>query len=302
MRGGAVQYRSVPHPQGVTLKSALRRLQRRLELNLAILTRRVTPDSVHQARAAARRLQALLHGFRAQLTNPVAHRYRRRLKRVTRDLGCLRDADVAQLNIEILETGAHGRRRKALASLSRAFRHRRERLAGGLKVRLANSKWSREVRELGNVAADAALLRPHSLPIADLARPILAQGRRRLYKRLRRTRRCERALHRLRIKVKRLRYLLEECATFDDELVGARELALLKGLQDCLGRLHDLAVLKILAKRAASNRIARKELRKKCDARCAELLPDFEELRAALGCLWDSEPGADRPAWAQSTQ
>ena len=296
MRGAAVQNRSIPQPKGVTLKGALRRLQLRLEFKLAMLTRRVTPDSVHRARAAARRLRALLQGFGAQLAPPAAHRYRCRLKRVTRHFGRLRDADVAQRNIEILATGAHGRRRKALAALSRGFRHRRERLARRLKARLSTSKWSSDVRELKKVAADVALVLPNSLPVAELARPLLAKGRRRLRKRLRRTRRSERALHRLRIQVKRLRYLLEECAKFDDELVSARELALLKGLQDCLGRFHDLVVLKMLAKRQASSRVARKELRKKCDARCEELLRRFENLRAALGRLWDSEPDADRPA------
>ncbi len=288
MRRGAVQSGSVPRPKGVALKGALRGLQWRLELKLAMLKRRVTPDSVHQARAAARRLQALLHGFRAQLNPPMARRYRCRLKRVTRDFARLRDADVAARNIAVLERAADGRRRKALASLSRGFRRRRERLAGRLKARLANSKWSRDVRELKKAAAEPALVLPESLSIADLARPLLAKGRRRMRGRLRGTGRSERALHRLRIKVKRLRYFLEECAQFDDGLLTARELPLLEGVQDCLGQLHDLAVLKILSKRQASTRIARQEIRKRCGARSEELLRDFGELRSALLRLWDA--------------
>ena len=50
------------------LEAALRRLQRGLEFRLATLERKVTPEAVHEVRTAARRLHAVLHGFRAQLS------------------------------------------------------------------------------------------------------------------------------------------------------------------------------------------------------------------------------------------
>jgi CHAD domain-containing protein len=85
---------SVSHPKGVTLKAVLWRLQRHLDSKLATLKGRITPDSVHKVRTAARRVHALLHGFRAKLSPSLAHRYRYCLKQVTRELGGLRDAEL----------------------------------------------------------------------------------------------------------------------------------------------------------------------------------------------------------------
>lgn len=264
------------------------RLQRRLEFKLSTLKRRVTPDSVHDARTAARRLRALLNGFRAQLSPSSAHRYRFWLKRVTRELGGLRDVDVAQQNIAVLASTAHGRRRDALDSLGSGLDQRRHRLAGRLQARMAKSAWSADVQKLKTAAADVALILPSPHPIATVARSLLARRRRRMRALLRKARRSEPALHRLRLKVKRLRYFLEESARFGAGLGNARELQLLKRLQDCLGQLHDLVVLKDLSKGGASSRVARKELRKKCDARWKRLLGDYDEARVVLLHLWDA--------------
>jgi triphosphatase len=278
---------SFPHPKGITLRTALRRLQRRLELRLARLKRGLTPDSVHDARTAARRLRALLQGFRAQLSPSSAHRYRYWLKRVTRDLGCLRDADVAQQNIAILARTAHGRRRDALDSLSSGFDQRRYRLADRLHARMARSAWSQDVRKLKAAAAEAAVDLRNSRPIAVVARSVVAHRRRRMRARLLKAARSKHALHRLRLKVKRLRYLLEESGKFGAGLGNARELRLLKALQNCLGQLHDLVVLKDLSKSAASSLVARRELRKQCDARWKRLLTHYDKSTIALLHLWE---------------
>jgi triphosphatase len=283
---------SVPH--GLTLKAALWRLQRRLEFKLATLKCRVTPESVHEARTAAHRLRALLHEFRAQLSSSPARRYRHRLKRVTRDLGGLRDADVALKSIGHLARSAHGRRSDALDSLGSALDRHRYQLASRLQARMAESAWRRDVRKLRTAAADVALILPNSRPIATITSSLLAHRRRRMRARLRKAARSEHALHRLRLKVKRLRYTVEESARFGTGLASARELRLLKGLQDCLGQLHDLVVLKDLSKRGASSRVARKALRKKCDAGRKRLISDYDESRVALLDLWDTAKRARR--------
>lgn len=276
------------------LKASLSRLQRRLEFKLAALKPRVSPEYVHQVRTAARRLRALLHGFRAQLSPSVAHRYRYCLKRITRGLGGLRDVDVAQQSIAALTKTAHSRRHNAPDSLSAALDHRRHRLVGRLQARMAKSAWSRDVRQLRMAATDAALILPNGRPIAALTRALLVHRRRRLGSRLRKATRSEHALHRLRLKVKRLRYFLEEGASFDAVRGSARELSLLKGLQDCLGQLHDLAVLKDYLKDGAPCRIAGRELHKKCEGRRKRLMGDYDELRVALLDLWDTRNGAVR--------
>jgi CHAD domain-containing protein len=217
-------------PRNLTLKAALGRLQRRFEFKLATLKRRLTPDSVHEARTAARRLRALLDGYRTQLSPSLTPRYRNALKRLTRELGTLRDADVARRNIAALARNAHGRHRDALEALSSDFDQRRQRLAGKLQAEMTRSAWSAEVEKLKAAAADAALILPNSLPILAVTRSLLAHRRRRMRSRLRKATRSKTALHRLRIKVKRLRYFLDESSKFGAGLASARELQLLKGL------------------------------------------------------------------------
>lgn len=284
--------RSVPRLKAVTLKGALRQLQRRLESKLETLKRSVTPDTVHGARTAARRLRALLHGFRRQLSPSAAHRYHYWLKRVTRELGTLRDTDVARQNIVELVKNVDGRRRDALDTLSSSFHQRRQRLAGKLQAGMARSRWSANVRKLRAAAADPCLIIPDGPPIAAVTISLLAHRRRRMRARLRKATRSEHALHRLRIKVKRLRYFLEESARFGAGLGSAPEVRLLKGLQDSLGQLHDLVVLAELSKHEVS-RAARKILCKKCEARWKRLLADYDEARVALLHLWDT---VDRPS------
>ena len=247
----------------------------------------MTPDSVHEARTSARRLRALLHAFRAQLSSSSAHRYRYWLKRVTRELGTLRDADVAQQNMAVLAKAARGRRRDALDALNSAFDQRRHHLAGKLQAEMAKSAWSANVRKLKTAAADSDLILPNNLPIADVTRSLLAHRRRRMRVRLRKAARSEHALHRLRIKVKRLRYFLEESARFGAGLRNAQELRLLKELQDCLGQVHDLVVLRDLSKGGDSSRAARKALRKECGARWKQLLSNYDGSRVQLLHLWN---------------
>jgi hypothetical protein len=60
-----------------TLGSCLLRLQRRLDVKLAALSRHITSYTVHEAHTAARRLRALLRAYKAELSPLQAHRYRR---------------------------------------------------------------------------------------------------------------------------------------------------------------------------------------------------------------------------------
>jgi CHAD domain-containing protein len=178
--------------------------------------------------------------------------------------------------------------------LRSGFGQRRKRLAAKLQAEMANSVWSREVQKLKVAAADAALILPNSLPIAAVTRSLLSHRRRRMRARLRKATCSQHALHRLRIKVKRLRYFLEEAARLGAGPENARELHLLKGVQDCLGQAHDLVVLRELSKNGSASRVARKAIRKKGDAQWKRLLSDYHESRLELLHLWDKMNRASR--------
>lgn len=175
-------------------------------MKLAALSRHITPDTVHEARTAARRLRALLRAYKAELSPLQAHRYRRALKRVAKQLGRLRDADVAHQSVASLAEDGHRRHRDQLEGVTAALEHRRFTLALALQAHVAEPPWSDCVSRL-RAAAGENLVLASERPIAVVTSKLLARRRRRLRGLLRKSQQTPRALHRLRLKVKNLRYL-----------------------------------------------------------------------------------------------
>jgi CHAD domain-containing protein len=274
------------------LASCLVRLQRRLEMNLEALQRHVTPQSVHDVRTAARRLRAILQIFKRQLSPPLAQDYRRSLKRVTRGLGRVRDADVAHQYVANLVSVAHRRRRRRgkLALLSADLNRRRLRLALKLRAQIAEPSWAERVSMLRSAASARDLVLLNKEPIGTAASALVTKRRRRLRARLLKSKRIPRALHRLRLRVKALRYLCEEAGSLGAAGVDPGEVVAIVRLQDCLGQLHDLEALR----HEATNDHAPRELRVRVVARRKDLLRAYDEQRWILLHLWDNALGNRR--------
>lgn len=201
--------------------------------------------ALHRARIASRRLREVLPILR--LDRDVTRKLNRRLRKVTRRLGAVRELDVMLLLIDEL----HVSRREHRAALSRigvaAARSRdaaRRRLFG----RRGSAQLARVVKKLGHAsekrraadeerskdggaerarrwAVDARVARRASRlhdAIADAGAVYLPDR-----------------LHEVRLAIKKLRYALE----LSLELAGQRSSAdvrVLKRGQDVLGRMHDL--------------------------------------------------------------
>lgn len=122
------------------------------------------------------------------------------------------------------------------------------------------------------------------IPSADLAGALadrsLARRRRRARRALRALhdpRRHPRAAHRLRLEIKALRYLAEECRTGRSGAL-TREIEWLHALQDDLGELRDLGALR--------DDLDTKPLRQRRDQRERTLQRRFEARRRALLEAW----------------
>src|SRR5436309_9727811 len=198
-------------------------------------------EPVHQLRVATRRLRAALRLFAPLLPARSATAAHGDLAWLARAIGAVRDLDVlselvrkqaARLDPELRRAGGplglalHEKRAQALAVLGTtldAKRARRliERLAAFADSRAPAGRGAR----LGDGAPD--LLRPH-------ARAVVRAGRR-----LGRDA-APPDLHRLRVRVKRLRYALETLRSLGDR--STRELLVrLERLQDTLGKGQDAA-------------------------------------------------------------
>lgn len=207
-------------------------------------------EALHHARVASRRLRELVPVL--ELDGETTRKLSRRLRRVTRRLGAVRELDVLMLLVEELRRSG----RYAASALEQVGREvartraaARERLAAKLPI----AKLERVAHELERAAKrlESADMKSGR---ADAGRPRQA-WRFALEARLARRAAAVQAavevagsmyvpeyLHDVRIALKKLRYAAELLRETRRDRTSA-DLRVLKGTQDVLGRLHDLEVL-----------------------------------------------------------
>ncbi len=213
------------------------------------------PETIHDVRVASRRLREALAVFRAA----IPERRRRRLldtaRRLTRRLGETRNADVgaALLREWIARAEERGGPRAWVAAAPAASalakrleaRARRLRIAAGPAGRRDARRLRRRVRRVAR-ALERGKVPRGGAPVGegDIARAEIATRTARLFRHASGwsdPANIE-ALHATRIAAKRLRYTLE----LFDRRTGpgfADRLALVKAVQESLGRHHDASVL-----------------------------------------------------------
>jgi len=199
-------------------------------------------SSVHQARVASRRLRQALPLLSVRADASALDRADKRVRRITRALGPVRELDVTLLLLaELHKKGAAPAR--AIARVREAVSEERLKRRRDMLAAIKPSKLDKLRKRLVRVAA------PASRPVAkgSAMAEANAQAARRAVE-LREA--IDRAggiyladrLHRVRVAAKKLRYALE----IQRELTKSRstaQLNRLKAQQDLLGRMHDLEIL-----------------------------------------------------------
>jgi CHAD domain-containing protein len=268
--------------------------------------------ALHRTRVASRRLREIVPVL--QLDRATAKKLVRRLRKVTKRLGSVRELDVLLLLIDELHVSrpmhaaALGR---VAAAVTRTRNEARRKLRSQMPEteleRLAR-KLGRAVEELDETAASSAI------PAASRARALLWAVDARTANRAARLGAAVEAagavylperLHAVRIAVKKLRYALELAS----ELRGDKRtpaLTTLKRVQALLGRLHDLQVLIASIREAqaglvpASVAVWREldDLVTMLEDMCRRLHARYVRERAALDAVvraLSSSPAAGRP-------
>jgi CHAD domain-containing protein len=196
------------------------------------------PDALHAFRIALRRLRSWMRAFRTQLAHSVPEAKRKGLRDVAHATTVGRDLDLV---LELLrdvapdEGGsdwleARKRKRATAGSRNGSLPDRFESIASVLERRLGSYRapGSRQRREtLGRALASA---------IPEHAEKLDSR-----LKKVRGADRIERT-HKARLSAKHLRYLIEPVAAFVAK--GEKLRQSLMSLQDDLGELHDLQVLR----------------------------------------------------------
>jgi CHAD domain-containing protein len=211
--------------------------------------------SVHQARVATRRLREALPLI---TRGSSLQKHRRRVRRLTRALGPVRELDVALLTLDEFD-GTQGTARSrsgrqdevpraGVLSLQQAIRQERTRMQVDMRRTIDRTR----LPKLSEKLVAAARKRDKEGPGPRTVDPKqLAAARDRAARRADRLRiKIENAaaiyladrLHEVRIAAKKLRYALEIVRDLSRSRATARILTL-KRAQDLLGRIHDLEVL-----------------------------------------------------------
>jgi CHAD domain-containing protein len=212
-------------------------------------------EALHRTRVASRRLRELLPLL--ELDGDRSHKFNRRLRRVTKQLGPVRELDVLLLLIEELQQSTRYSP-AALRQLSLVAGHARDVARKRLTAKLSTAKLQRLANELERATEP---FESH----AGSTRLLRATGKTRAWlwaldARLARRATSARSaievasnlyvperLHDVRIALKKLRYVAELSLEVGRRRVTT-DIVALKRAQGVLGRLHDLNVLLMLAR------------------------------------------------------
>jgi CHAD domain-containing protein len=197
-------------------------------------------EAVHRMRVGIRRLRAALSAFRRALPPPGRLRFEEDLRWLQDLLGGARDWDVFRTQ-QLAPLARADRADGALRTVDRAAGRARDDAYGQLRGALGSRRYRDLLSEilrwqgaLGSAPPSAGL----GGRIVDYAAAELKRRARKVDKLGRRMDRLDdRQLHRLRIRIKKLRYAAE---FFRDLFSGiGKRLAALRKLQDALGAIND---------------------------------------------------------------
>jgi len=275
------------------LRERIIALQHVLDRTTVALGSKATSESVHGVRVAARRLRALLHAFRRELDSRSVKQYQRELKSLTHDLEAAREADVTRGAIAQMTKDGNANIRMEAHALH-------ERAADGclsalkrLRSRVAAAPWGRRLSALRRLSMRASLVTVNDEPAATA---IIRRGngaRRRLRRALCRAGKNAERLHRLRLKVKEVRYLLEVSGV-KTPLAVQSELKSLQHLQDCLGDMHDEEKLCESLRARRMPRRATRSLIEELERRKHGRFKSFKRCRKHLMKRWHDLDGPSR--------
>ena len=219
-----------------------------IELSAGALHSKISMERLHALRVAMRRSRALLGACVGVFPERPRERFERELRWASKSTAPARELDVLLAGFDTHVAKMPADCRPVLESLRRELEREREPARSALVDALRSERWVRWTDDWRRYLESPL---PQESSLADATRPIRAVAAERvseaLQKVLRRGRRLDaaspaEALHRLRLKVKRLRYLVDAFRGAYDTRVAEGVLQSLKRLQDALGACNDLDV------------------------------------------------------------
>jgi len=238
------------HPRTRTddaTRSVLRRLLEILLANEDGTRRDLDSEFLHDFRVAVRRTRSALGQIKQTLPREQVQRFREEFAWLGGLTGPMRDLDVLLLTIRDHAASAPESLRSDLQPLIEFLLGRHTREQRRLATALRSQRYRKLIREWRQFLERSD---DDDAP-ANAGRPIIEVASQRIWRVWRRTLDRGRAiddasppsaLHRLRIECKKLRYLMEFFRSLYDAQAIGEPIRALKGIQDLLGELNDLAI------------------------------------------------------------
>jgi len=199
-------------------------------------------DSVHRLRVGVRRLRSILSAFSDALPDAERRALGDRLRAVAQRFGRVREWDVFLSHPVADLRNALPEENEALAEVERLVGEaRRQAMPPGDSLKTSLAAIEIAIDEAPWLRRPSPELAPSWVaPLGDYAASVLARRHRQLRKRVKRVDLADQdAFHRLRVRVKKLRYPAELLKSLFDEQAAADYLDRLVQMQDALGALND---------------------------------------------------------------
>lgn len=226
-------------PARAAIGRLMRRLATRFARAAANVGRNPGPDNLHQLRISVRRLRAVLRALEGELNPRLTAELQFDLKNVTRETGRLRDADTRRLLLlprlrDTLELPVALKR--DCATLVEQARVDERRM---LKARMRETIWTDRLARIRTLTRNDELVAWLTQSVEDVVAVSLSRQLRDLQRRMRRRGAGAARLHRLRRRIRDVRYAAEALVPMARRRAAPLVKELQK-LQDRLGAAHDL--------------------------------------------------------------
>lgn len=232
------------HPSGTDLlRRALSDSTRRLVRHDPGTRRGDDPEALHQMRVSVRRLRSDLGTFRELVDPDWSGALRTELRWLAGLLGAVRDLDVLGIGMHALITEVPPELAAGTDRLRVRLAEQRDEARALLLAGLEQKRYADLVAHLADTSGSPRTLPQADAPAGELARDLVRRPWRGLHRTVSRLEHpvTDEALHRVRIRTKRVRYAAEMVAPVAGE-PATRLAAAAEKLQDVLGAHQDAVV------------------------------------------------------------
>jgi CHAD domain-containing protein len=233
-----------------------------------------SPENIHQIRILTRRARAACKVLHACYSTSQLGSLEKNLRKVTRVLGPIRSLDVSCRELKSASQQKEQAGGESIKFLHQALKKYRKKYKARWDALRSVTKMGKKIKRVTLIDYWEHLDQSHFVEVLELASNEAVKKLKAAWVRFKESSEMK-DLHRTRIDLKRWRYL-EEIRGHCIEGSGEAHLLKIKGLQDRLGHIHDVEVLRGHLKEKAVRRRFRTEKEK-------ELYRDFlAELKSSL--------------------